>query len=76
MVPAQPIYICNTLQILRTQEAQIIFNKKLKAQEEKKEKEYAEKCRKGAEEYKKEKQLEKKERNEKILKNKEDLLAQ
>jgi len=63
-------------QILRTREAQIIFNKKLKTQEEKKGKEYAEKCRKDAEEYKKEKQSEKKERTEKILKNKEDLLAQ
>ncbi|GFG36523.1 hypothetical protein Cfor_03219, partial [Coptotermes formosanus] len=63
-------------EILRIQEAQIIFNKKLKAQEEKKEKEYAEKCRKDAQEYTKQKQVEEKERAGKILKNKEDLLAQ
>jgi hypothetical protein len=74
------MYTCNrkycTFQILRTREAQIIFNKKLKAQEEKKEKEYAQKCRKEADKYRKVKQLEQKERSEKKFKNKEDILAQ
>jgi hypothetical protein len=66
----------NKFQILRVREAQIKYNEKLKALEEKKEEEYAEKCRKDVERYKKEKQLEEKKRTEKINKNKEDLLAQ
>jgi hypothetical protein len=61
---------------LRTREAQIKFDKKLKAMEEEKEQEYAEKCRKDVEDYKKEKQLEEEKRTEKMNKNKEDLLAQ
>lgn len=44
--------------------------------EEEKEQEYAEKCRKDVEDYKKEKQLEEEKRTEKMNKNKEDLLAQ
>ncbi|XP_021916362.1 coiled-coil domain-containing protein 173-like isoform X2 [Zootermopsis nevadensis] len=63
-------------EVLRTRDAQIKFDKKLKALEEKKEQEYADKCRKNAEDYKKETQLEKKRRTEKMNKNKEDLLAQ
>lgn len=69
-------YKNNEFQVLRTRDAQIKFDKKLKALEEKKEQEYAEKCRKNAEDYKKETQLEKKRRTEKMNKNKEDLLAQ
>jgi hypothetical protein len=44
--------------------------------EEKKDQEYAQKCRNNVEDYKKEKQLEEQKRIEKMNKNKEDLLAQ
>jgi len=66
----------NKFQILRIQEAQITFDKKLKALKQKEEQEYAKKCIKDAEEYKKEKQLEERKRIEKMNKFQEDLLAQ